>query len=122
MKLEEAITESKSILLLEDDWDGEGGAKIEESTWLAATQFLTRLDAQVQRGIPIPNIGPGPDGSIDVFWQKANLSLLLNVEKIGRATFHGSKCRNNGERTVQVNGVILDLTIDHSGLFFWLMT
>ena len=38
--LTDSIENSKSILLLEDDWDTEGSLQYSQSTWISAIKFL----------------------------------------------------------------------------------
>ena len=42
-QLDEAIEESRQILELRDNWDGEGGESYLESTWQRAVDFLYTL-------------------------------------------------------------------------------
>src|SRR5262245_7329836 len=83
LKLLEAIKESGSILNLEHDWDGEGSSTYDESTWIRATNFLktNALSLSNNSGlhIPIPEIDPGPHGSIDLHWRTRSRELLINI-------------------------------------------
>lgn len=40
---------------------------------------------------PIPTIGPGPDGSVDLFWEQVSWKLLVNIPATtdALATFYG---------------------------------
>ena len=94
-QLEEEIERSRLILALEDNWDGEGSTAYAEDTIERATSFLTRHVDWVWRwcGVeaPIPKIGPGPDGSIDLFWKQSSWELLVNIpaNPDQMATFYG---------------------------------
>lgn len=84
-----AIEESRWILDLRDDWDGEGASAYSRDTWQRATDFLKRCAARgwARFGleIPAPEIGPGPDGSIDLHWNdpRERFVLLINIRRDG---------------------------------------
>lgn len=93
--IEERIQESRWILSLEEDWDGEGGRVVVEETWQRATSYL-RSQALVCLSrhdvvIPSPRISPGPEGSIDIHWQTDSYELLVNIPENPAvpATFYG---------------------------------
>jgi hypothetical protein len=77
------VERSRSILLLENDWDGEGSIGYAENTWLRATRFLecgaSALAERCEVDLPVPRIGPGPEGSIDLHWHWPGRELLVNV-------------------------------------------
>ena len=81
--LSSAIQESRSVLDLPNDWDGEGSPAYAESTWTRAVDFLLHNAERLwqDQGIVIsaPQILPGPDGSIDLHWHVKNHELLLNI-------------------------------------------
>ena len=82
-QLEAEIEQAKLILNLGDDWDGEGSASYSEATLERAIAFLNmhmeRLWKSYGIPSPIPSIGPGPDGSIDVHWKQPTWELLVNI-------------------------------------------
>lgn len=82
-RVAEAIAESKSMLNLGDDWDGEGAIGIAGQTWLRATDFLKRnatiLWEKYGTEIESPTISPLVDGSIDLHWSVAKKELLVNI-------------------------------------------
>lgn len=83
-QLDEAIEESRQILELRDNWDGEGGEAYLESTWQRAVDILYRFHewtSRVGKTARVPVIGPGPNGSIDLHWKSEQIELLLNVPK-----------------------------------------
>ena len=91
----EAITASRWILDLKDDWDEQGSPRFKQTTWKRACDFLER-QAKVARetfrsNLPAPKILPGPHGSIDVHWKTPRLELLVNVpeDQNKLATFYG---------------------------------
>lgn len=83
LEIEEAIEESRSLLEIEDDWDGEGSAGYSEATWNRATEFLKnnarRLKDILDVWVDAPSISPGPNGSIDLHWKTESRELLINI-------------------------------------------
>lgn len=82
-ELETAIEESRKLLSLEKDWDGEGSPPVETETWERAIAFLRKharfLVNCASHDVPIPEILPGPQGSIDIHWESNDLELLVNI-------------------------------------------
>ncbi len=83
-ELEAEIQGAEKIILgLESDWDGEGGGTYSEATFRRAASLLRLYQAQLRgssgSSIPLPSIGPGPDGSIDLFWTNDYGKLLINI-------------------------------------------
>jgi hypothetical protein len=66
---------------------------------------------------PIPNIGPGPNGSIDLHWKRKDYELLVNipVDNCELASFYGD---NYG--THKIKGSFDPTTFDY-GIIMWLM-
>ena len=88
---------SKAILSLEEDWDGNGGSPYNIQTVERAASFILALDnlplwRSMHTKMPSPAMGPGPDGSIDIFWQRDDGRLLVNIPgAFGEvATLYGS--------------------------------
>lgn len=81
--VEQEIEASRSILELEDDFDGEESPAYERATWERATGFLRSLAQSVLEhyGVEIdrPRIKPGPDGSIDLHWREPSYEVLINI-------------------------------------------
>ena len=72
---------SAALSNLGHDWDGEGSAPYEKETIRRAGALLRKL-ARCYIGIaeiPVPSIGPGPDGTIELFWRGESGRLLVNV-------------------------------------------
>lgn len=94
--LEMEIRRSQQILDLEDDWDGNGSPPYAADTLNRATSFLVAHSDWLWRShgvrIPVPTIGPGPEGSIDLYWKRTGWELLVNipVETEKPATFSGN--------------------------------
>ena len=100
------LIESRSILELGANWDGEGGPGYDEATWQRAAQLVvdgaTRFWQSRQSASPAPTITNGPDGSVDIVWRAGNRKVLINVpaEPGLGATFYG-RDRDNPRRVVQ---------------------
>ena len=106
-----AIEKSKSILLLEDDWDDEGAAKYGEQTWVAAIKFLldyaNTLYQDFSIEIDVPKIYNGPRGSIDILWEMPTYVFLLNIKENGEdAVFYA----DNQAKSQRVRG---DFKLNH---------
>ena len=120
--IEEAITPSRWILDLKDDWDEQGSPGYEESTWLRACEFLTRqadcARESFGRDLPVPRILPGPDASIDLHWKMPRFELLVNIPKDTSkpATFYGD---DYGNSCIKGN---LNPSEEIRGLVVWLLT
>src|SRR5258706_3848002 len=92
--IEKSIEESKRLLRLETDWDGEGAQRIENDTWRRAAEFLRRLSLSVRSRygltMPSPRIGPCSDGSIDLYWRFGEVRALINVQPgMNASDFYG---------------------------------
>src|SRR4051812_3272252 len=119
-EIEQAIAESRAILNLGENWDGEGAAAYTEGPWRRATEFLLRhatyLFKELGVVIEAPVIGPGPDGGIDLHWKTDHFEMLLNFPKEAgdRATFYG-----DDYGSIYIKGT-LDPSAYHHGLLLWL--
>ncbi len=119
--IETAIHESRSILELKNDWDGQDGVGYSPNTWEKAVDLLRRQAlAGVEEGgrsIPAPRILPGPNGSIDLHWKTQAFELLINVQECDEecASFYGDDC---GKLTIE--GTI-DTGTANDALLAWLM-
>lgn len=113
--LRDAIEESRSILTLEENWDGEGSPGYSEETWKRAVDFLwdNALFLWREYGVKCgaPAIYGGPRGTIDLYWKTETRSLLINVPgKSGkegdggdeRITFYGC----DKQRNIEVKGYL----------------
>lgn len=81
LKLE--IEESKKILDLEKNWDGEGSIGYKEKTWNKMKAFLMKLAENYSKKyeflIHTPFLNPGSNGAIDLHWQTNKFELLLSI-------------------------------------------
>jgi hypothetical protein len=96
-KLQTAIENSQEFLEWEDNWDDEGSLGYRKETWQRATDFILdnnlRLWQAYHVAMDVPDILPGPNGSIDIHWQTPTYELLINIPAAPDqlATFYGDK-------------------------------
>ena len=105
------IEKSKSILLLEDDWDDEGSTKYDEYTWVESIKFLLDYASTLYQDfnieIDIPKIYNGPRGSIDILWETSTYLFLININKNGEdAVFYA----DNNAKSHRIKG---DFKLNH---------
>jgi len=120
--LEAAIQRSRGMLDLPDNWDDDGGSRIDAATWERVTSFLRDntlhlwSEEHVYAGAPL--IFPVGDGSIDIHWRDERRQLLINVPAAGDEPieFYG----DDRGRTV-VKGIV-DPSVSTRWLFAWLTT
>ncbi len=92
--MRKAIEESQHLAQLEDDWDDEGSCGIKQDTLDRATNWLMRYALylrQLEKILSTPNIGPGPEGSIDLHWDNPECEILVNISSgaEARVGFYG---------------------------------
>jgi hypothetical protein len=93
--LDQALRKAHDLTKLADNWDDEGSPGYSPETWRRVKSFLLRqssLATKVFRtDLPIPQINPADQGSIDVFWRLPKRQLLLNFprETGSPITYHG---------------------------------
>lgn len=94
-----AITESKYILKLEDDWDDDGAKSYKAATWTKAIIFLINYSNwtfnKLNKKLSTPRILQGPNGSIDIYWKNSNFLFLMNIPEEGDATYYGEDYKKN---------------------------
>ena len=116
--IDQFIESSRTILELEEDWDGEGASPITESTWQRAARFLRRNASSVLgRAMEALTIVPVQDGSIDLHWKLPHRELLINISPTDDkwATYYGDN--RLGWNTVEGK---LDIQAPNQWLFVWL--
>jgi hypothetical protein len=119
-ELEEEIKQAKKLLDLGDDWDGQGSACYTRETFNRAIGFLTahaeRLCTRFNQQLPVPRIGAGPHGSIDIHW-KSPWELLVNIpaDPNELASFYGD---NYGKQAIKGS---FDPKTFNLGIVAWLM-
>ena len=122
-----AIQEAQTILELQDDWDGEGSLGYAASTLKRASEFVLDNALELWRSqrlhAPAPVIGPGPDGSIDIHWQLATRTLLVNVPADANkpATFYGSDRIGRDKPACNVIEGYMDTSAQNQWLLMWLI-
>lgn len=115
--LNEIIEASRAILELDED---EPQAPHREETWTRAVEFLRRNTKWVwdtlNRVVDLPEILPGPDGSIDLHWNYPGYEMLINIpaDPTNKAEFYGD---DRGEG--QIKGSF-DPGCPNHELFLWL--
>jgi hypothetical protein len=115
------VVHSRRILDWPDDFDDEGSPGYDEAVWLRAVAFVVGSAPRLWqvRGValPVPDIGPGPYGSVDIHWRIPGRELLLNVPVDEREpmNFYG----DDGAFAHDVKGA-LDPNDDNSWLMQWL--
>lgn len=120
--LADEIVTSRRILDWPDDFDDEGSPGYDEAVWQRAVEFVVanalRLWHQRRLVAPVPAIGPGPYGSIDLHWRLPRRELLINVpvEADSSFDFYG----HDGSFGQAVKGR-LDRADDNGWLMQWLM-
>ena len=65
------------------DWDGDGAEPVSDATWEAARHLLFCLANEASRqGFTwaSPDIGPTPDGGIDLTWDTGERYVSLTIE------------------------------------------
>lgn len=120
--LEKVIKASRALLSLQPDWDEQGSPGYTEDTWNRMEKFLCAyslcLTENYSTNIPVPEILPGPDGSIDILWRSTKYELLLNIPSTANspARFYGD---DKGELSIKGK---LDPSKFNQGLLEWLLT
>jgi hypothetical protein len=119
-ELKTVINEARQILQYLDNWDGEGAARYSLETFERAESFLNAHSGflrQFDFELPIPNIGAGPNGSIDLHWKSPNWELLVNIpaDPTKMATFYGD---NYGVQKIKGS---VDPKTYNLGLAAWLI-
>lgn len=109
------IQESRRILEIEDNWDGEGSVGYSVETWEKAVSFLRVLEDTLHVALDAPDILPGPDGSIDLHWLTEQYEMLVNIPSEGDvATYYGDNYSSNSIKgSIAISGV-------DSFVFLWL--
>ena len=98
-----------------------GSPHYSRATWDRAIQFVRLQWVEFVRlfrePMPIPTIQPGPNGSIDVFWETPDFDLLVNIppDPLQEAEFSGDR---NGKR--KFDGT-LNPALPNRGLVSWLV-
>jgi hypothetical protein len=119
--LEAAITSSRSLLDLADDWDDAGSPGYGEATWQRAVAFLVSGVSRLwdDHGVRTEraDVLPGPRGSIDLDWRVRDHELLVNVpsDPSQPTAYYG----DDGAGGKKIKGT-LDPTAPNRWLLAWL--
>ena len=119
--VESAIRESKRILQIEVAPDDGIDAPYKEVTWNRATRLLRQLGklfwTETSSFIPVPSIGPADSGSIDLFWELGDLTLLINVpaDDATAVTFYGRRFKGS-----KLSGLLSQADTEPRHLTAWL--
>ena len=94
--MEEEIKSANYILTIENDEESDDFVPYTKETLERATGFLTRqmIHAHSARvvGMGVPRIGPADHGSIDLYWEKDDRTLLINFPcGANIANYYGKK-------------------------------
>lgn len=109
-RIENAIEESKRILQLRVDWDDDQSPHYSQDTWQRAITFLRELALHAHSsgitGLGVPSIAPSEGGSVDIFWQKDDLTMLVNIPSDPQrpATYYGKKKGSELSSTFELGG------------------
>jgi hypothetical protein len=94
-QIEQAIEASRTLLDLPQGWDDGEAKQISKLTWDLATAVLREAARAAHRRfnhlLPAPNIGPCSDGSLDLFWDTSNYTLLINVQAEQASDYYGER-------------------------------
>lgn len=116
----DAIENSRTILDIQPDEDL-GVVKYSEATWERAVNFVRKNAEWLLNSfgcvIDAPQILPGPDGSIDIHWDRPTFEMLINIPADSRAQagFYGD---DRGE--IAIKGSVDPSRFNH-GLLLWLL-
>lgn len=119
--LHNSIEKSKYILKLEENWDDEGSPPYKESTWKKAIEFISKytvwIFSETNKVIDAPQIYHGPNGSIDLLWEKENYRLLIKIPENPEmpASFYGDdyklqKIKGTFDPSSYYQGLLLSLS------------
>ena len=100
-EMEQAISNSKAILTLELDPDAGVTVQYDADTWQRATKLLREMAELYWQAtgdyLSAPSIAPALEGSIDLFWEMGDLTLLINVRQdlTSGVTFFGRRFKTS---------------------------
>ncbi|WP_294958425.1 hypothetical protein [uncultured Flavobacterium sp.] len=102
---DEEIEKSKYIYGLEDDWDENNSQGYTYENWQMAIQFVIRFRVWIRenlsKGIQVPKIYHGPQGSIDILWEETDVKIYYNIDGINNKgsfySYYGEAQKSGGE-------------------------
>jgi hypothetical protein len=94
--IEAEIEAAKFMLSIKGDLESDAFVPYTAETLSRVTGFLRRLMIYAEGcnlgGFPTPQIGPADQGSIDLYWEAHDRSLLINFSALhNSASFYGKK-------------------------------
>ena len=94
--MEEEIEAAKYILRIENDGETDYFVPYSRTTLACAADFLRRQMIHAHSAhvvsMGVPQIGPADGGSVDLFWEKSDRTLLINFPSSGElASYYGKK-------------------------------
>jgi hypothetical protein len=99
--------------------DDDGNLLYSKEAFDRARTFLTAQSAKAKKMygsfLPVPDIGPGPEKSIDLHWETAKYELLINISSDKPAVYYGD---DYGVRKIKGS---LDPATWDLGIILWLM-
>jgi len=116
-EMEGAIENSRKMLDLAIDPDAGIDSKYLEETWKRATRLLRELAALFWENnssqLAVPAIAPAETGSIDLFWERRDLTLLINIpaDDSQNVTFYGR--RQSGKTKISGSLAPSDRKVQH---------
>lgn len=119
--LAETIDQSRSLLALGYDWDGEGTDGYTEETWHRTVDFLVRhaIALWERRRVTSENVEILPDvaGALAIDWRVGKRELLIRVPEDSKqdASYYG----DDGSGRHKIKGTI-DTSILNQWLIWWL--
>jgi hypothetical protein len=93
--LKEEIETAAELRFLKQNWDGEGSKGYKLKTIKNAINFVIEYTKWIweerNHCIPTPNIFPGVNGTVDVYWKSNNYDLIINIPEAPNtvASFYG---------------------------------
>jgi len=97
--MEEEIKLADFLLSIESDTESDDFVPYEKETLSRATGFLRRLMIHAHAanvvGMGVPQIGPADCGSVDLYWEKSDRTLLINfLPSESIANYYGRKAKS----------------------------
>jgi len=117
----QTLQESRSLLELGDDWDGDRTPGFSERTWHRAADFVARGATQLleRNGVVTDDVEimPASDGALGIDWRTATRELLVTIpaDPSKDALFYGDD--GAGRRTIKGT---LDTSAPNRWLTVWL--
>lgn len=116
----ELATELRRVKGILGRLDDEGRPLYSRDAFNLAQIFLEAQSAKAKKMYsvfaPVPDIGPGPNGSIDLHWKSQNRELLVNIPADKPAAYYGDDYGVGKHRGT------LDPKTSDFGIILWLMS